>query len=109
MRIILERSRRSGSQVTILMIDLEGFKEINDTHGHAAGDETLRRFAGLLRRSARAEDVVCRYGGVDLSMPGMTVGLAISPADGTTAAALLKVADARLYEQRHAERAGLGS
>lgn len=64
----LERSRRSGSQVTLLIIDLEGFKAINDTHGHIAGDETLRQFAAMLRGSARAEDVLCRYGGDEFAV-----------------------------------------
>jgi diguanylate cyclase (GGDEF)-like protein len=48
---------------TLLFFDLDGFKEINDRHGHAAGDETLRRFASALRESFRPSDTLVRYAG----------------------------------------------
>ncbi|WP_153109389.1 HDOD domain-containing protein [Propionivibrio limicola] len=56
-------SRTTGMPLTCLMIDIDHFKDINDTHGHAAGDAILRHLAGILKRSTRSEDMVFRYGG----------------------------------------------
>ncbi len=58
-----EASRRYGTSLSILIIDLDRFKEINDNLGHPAGDEALRRTADTLTRSVRASDIVARYGG----------------------------------------------
>jgi diguanylate cyclase (GGDEF)-like protein len=52
-----------GPSVAVMYIDLDGFKRVNDTHGHATGDEMLRIVAARLTRAMRAEDVVCRLGG----------------------------------------------
>jgi two-component system cell cycle response regulator len=59
----LERARRYGSTVTMLVVDLDHFKRVNDGHGHLAGDEVLREMARLLHEAVRAVDVVARYGG----------------------------------------------
>jgi len=55
--------RRSGRPLTVLMIDIDHFKRLNDTHGHLAGDRVLAHVASLLRRSVRVVDHVARYGG----------------------------------------------
>ena len=57
------QSELDHSPLTCLMIDLDGFKQINDRHGHAAGDEVLRALATHLRTCVRRNDIVCRLGG----------------------------------------------
>ncbi|MHB1091481.1 diguanylate cyclase [Thiobacillus sp.] len=54
---------RSGQPIAVMVIDIDHFKQINDTYGHAAGDQVLREAATILRTSARREDSVCRIGG----------------------------------------------
>ncbi len=57
------RAKRRGSPVAIIMLDIDHFKQLNDTHGHEAGDVVLRELAALVRRYVRGEDIACRYGG----------------------------------------------
>ena len=59
----VDRARRYESVVTILMIDLDHFKGVNDTYGHLAGDQVLRDVAQLLQHEVRSVDIVARYGG----------------------------------------------
>jgi diguanylate cyclase (GGDEF)-like protein len=59
----LAHSRRTGESFTVLYMDLDGFKAINDAFGHAAGDEVLVEVAQRLTRQVRAEDLVSRFGG----------------------------------------------
>jgi len=59
----LDRARRYNLALTILLADIDRFKQINDTRGHIAGDSVLRQVGELLRREARSVDVVARYGG----------------------------------------------
>lgn len=60
----INRVRRDGDQTfSILVIDVDDFKQVNDWHGHATGDETLRWVARFLEGSVREHDVCCRYGG----------------------------------------------
>ncbi len=59
----LERTRRFGNPFSIIMIDIDYFKKINDTCGHLCGDHTLRRLAAIFQQIARKMDVVGRYGG----------------------------------------------
>jgi len=57
------RAARSHAPLSVLMVDLDDFKRINDEHGHQAGDRVLRAIAGALRAAVRTSDVVARYGG----------------------------------------------
>jgi diguanylate cyclase (GGDEF)-like protein len=57
------RAARSGSPLSVLMVDLDDFKRVNDDYGHQAGDRVLRAIAGALRAAVRTSDVVARYGG----------------------------------------------
>lgn len=59
----LLRCQRDGAPLSVLMVDIDHFKTVNDTHGHPVGDEVLRQVGLLLASHARAHDVVCRYGG----------------------------------------------
>ena len=63
LQLAVARSRRTGSGCGILMIDLDGFKLVNDTHGHGVGDALLSEVARRLRTQVRASDLVARVGG----------------------------------------------
>jgi diguanylate cyclase (GGDEF)-like protein len=68
----LARSRRGRTPVAFLLIDLDGFKSINDTYGHRAGDQALRQVARCIQQSIRPYDICARYGGDEfvVVMPG---------------------------------------
>ncbi|HVM13487.1 MAG TPA: GGDEF domain-containing protein [Egibacteraceae bacterium] len=129
-----ERMRRYGSPYSVLLIDIDHFKQVNDTRGHPVGDEVLRGLGRLLDQRTRVTDTVARYGGeefavllpetsrenaialaedlrsrirdADLPVP-VTVSIGIaSSADGLvdTAEALLAKADEALYEAKRKGR-----
>ncbi len=56
-------AKRHGTPLSVLFIDADHFKRVNDTHGHATGDEVLKQIAAVLGRIVRTEDVVARFGG----------------------------------------------
>ncbi|MES1982722.1 MAG: diguanylate cyclase [Pseudomonadota bacterium] len=56
-------AERSGRPLSCMLLDIDGFKQINDTYGHKMGDDALKQVATVLRASARTEDEVCRFGG----------------------------------------------
>lgn len=56
-------ARRHKSELAVLMLDIDGFKSVNDLHGHPAGDAVLKSVADLVHQTVRVEDVVARYGG----------------------------------------------
>jgi diguanylate cyclase (GGDEF)-like protein len=62
----LARSRRMASPLSLVVLDVDHFKHVNDGFGHAAGDAVLRAIAQLVRQSIRYCDVACRYGGEEL-------------------------------------------
>jgi diguanylate cyclase len=79
----LARSKREGQPLSLILIDIDHFKQINDTYGHQAGDEVLKRMAGMLDKQARLADVACRYGGEEFLMllPNMPQSKAIERAE----------------------------
>ena len=57
------RSERYGTPLTVMVLDLDSFKQVNDTYGHAVGDYVLKTFGEQLKRATRGSDVAARYGG----------------------------------------------
>jgi diguanylate cyclase (GGDEF)-like protein len=109
----------------VVVIDVDGLKQTNDTEGHAAGDARLRAVAGVVQGSVRREDTVYRIGGDEFAalLPGATArqaervmsrlaesappfswGVATAPADGPSAEGLVAAADRRLYRRRARRR-----
>ena len=92
LRVQIAASQRSGAPLTLMMIDVDHFKRINDSHGHAEGDRALRVIAQALASAVRASDIVCRYGGEEFAiiLPGTWPDAAAQLADrirvGVTAA-----------------------
>jgi diguanylate cyclase (GGDEF)-like protein len=130
----LVRAKREDARIAVLMIDLDHFKRVNDTAGHAAGDEVLVRLAILLKRYIRGSDIACRFGGEEftLVLPNATlqsaqaraeaickavreeggrlrgvtasVGVAVFPDSTAEPEVLLRAADRALYEAKERGR-----
>jgi two-component system cell cycle response regulator len=79
----VQSARRSGLPLVCLLLDVDHFKRINDTHGHPAGDAVLRYVARLIRAQLRGSDVVARYGGEEfvLLLPGTPLPAALDTAE----------------------------
>ncbi len=79
----LERTRRSGQPTSLIMIDLDHFKQINDTWGHESGNLVLRQTADRIKQTLRKIDIPCRYGGEEFAiiLPGTNLPLAVSVAN----------------------------
>jgi diguanylate cyclase (GGDEF)-like protein len=121
----LRVSNRLGEPVSILVIDIDDFKQLNDQNGHAHGDRVLRTAARLLRRHARDADTAGRLGGDELALAarntseaaaatlsarllagfardgiGVSIGVATHPLHGQTAEALIRAADIALLKAK---------
>ena len=129
----VHRAERSHNSFTLLLLDLDGLKRINDLRGHLAGNRALKRVAAVMIEHCRATDLAVRYGGdefavvlidsdkgmaeqvaqrietglrTDKEEPALSVsiGLGIYPYDGRTAAELIEAADQQLYKSKRAEK-----
>ncbi len=126
----LARQARAGGSVSLLLLDIDHFKQVNDRHGHAHGDVVLRGVADAMREVARTGDVAGRIGGDEFALlvvdagaegasvaaerlvqsmrqMGVTVSVGAATADGEearTVQSLLQAADQALYAAKHAGR-----
>jgi two-component system cell cycle response regulator len=63
LNVLFNRSMARGKPLSVLITDIDRFKQVNDTYGHDAGDEVLKEFANRIRSTVRGADLACRYGG----------------------------------------------
>jgi diguanylate cyclase (GGDEF)-like protein/PAS domain S-box-containing protein len=127
----VKRADRSHNMFAMLLLDLDGLKQINDRNGHLAGNRALKRLANVMREHCRAIDIAARYGGDEFALIlidadpamaeqvaqriqeglrneaeepvlGVSIGIASYRADGRTGQELLEAADHRLYQQKKA-------
>ena len=122
----LDRARRYDTGLSLVALDVDRFKSINDTHGHPEGDRILREFARVIEEERRGSDLAGRMGGDEFAVVlihsspsaadrflerlrsraaefgsmSFSAGAAHAPADGSAADALFRVADARLYDAK---------
>jgi diguanylate cyclase (GGDEF)-like protein len=68
LRTAMARGRREGTTGAVLMLDLDSFKQVNDSHGHLAGDQMIEEIAGVLRRRTRETDTLARLGGDEFAI-----------------------------------------
>jgi len=134
----LNRALRYNQHLSLVMLDLHNFKEVNDRYGHQRGDQLLRTVAATLRKSLRTSDYAFRIGGDEFALllvqsdkdqaailahrvranfaiatealqmataVNLDYGLAVYPEDGDQKEVLLRIADERLYEMKHSQRA----
>lgn len=80
---VMERMRDSGKPVSLLMIDLDHFKQVNDTYGHSVGDDVLKEVGQRILRNVRGFDLAARYGGEEfvVIMPDTPIEVALGVAD----------------------------
>ena len=68
MRMQIANSQRYNTEFSMIIVDIDHFKSFNDTYGHQAGDAVLKQVAQTLKNNSRATDIVCRYGGEEMSI-----------------------------------------
>ncbi|AVA21141.1 PleD family two-component system response regulator [Rhizobium sp. CB3171] len=88
LKILFNRSLTRGRPLSVLITDIDRFKQVNDTYGHDAGDEVLKEFAARIRSTVRGADLACRYGGEEfvVVMPDTSPEVAAAVAERLRAA-----------------------
>ncbi len=130
----VKRFERYGHTLSVLMMDLDHFKLVNDMHGHPVGDSVLRQMSKLINQNLRSVDIAARYGGEEFAIclpqtedrdayffaerlrkqteelfndsfqVTVSIGIASAPGDGTSAEALIQSADQALYHSKQTGR-----
>lgn len=105
----MARATRDGYPLAVIMVDIDHFKQINDRHGHPAGDEVIRALARLLHEGAREGDIACRYGGEEfvIALPHMDIEAALARAGKWRQAAAERVVRHGELEIRFTLSAGI--
>ena len=87
-RGLYQRARLLGLPLSVLIFDIDNFKQVNDVHGHAAGDAVLREFSNRLSANVRVQDLVTRYGGEEfiIAMPQAAIEVAMGAGERVRAA-----------------------
>jgi diguanylate cyclase (GGDEF)-like protein len=127
------QAAEAGTELSLLLFDVDHFKQVNDRHGHAVGDDVLRHLVTTTAQLCRPQDLLARYGGEEfvLLLPAtgpaaawevaerlrtgliaseppvpvtVSIGIGTAPAGGTTGASLLEAADGALYQAKRAGR-----
>ena len=104
----LTRSKRHGLSYTLLMVDLDHFKQKNDTYGHLVGDVVLRDVARLLAHNLREVDLIARYGGEELVLMLIETGPAQALPIAQRLAQLVAVHPIRAYDELLAQTVSIG-
>jgi two-component system cell cycle response regulator len=84
---LVDQAAARSKPLTVLLLDIDYFKSINDTYGHDAGDDVLREFAIRIKKSVRGIDLACRYGGEEFVVVMPETDMAVATV-GSRAAAL---------------------
>jgi len=134
LEIEVQRSQRHDHVFSLIFLDVDHFKTLNDTHGHLQGDRTLRTLAQVVQKRSRASTLVARYGGEEFILIApetgaegarifaeslrrlveehpfeggrvtLSLGVATFPEDGTDGASLIAAADRALYQAKNSGR-----
>ncbi len=133
LEIEVKRADRGHHSFAVLLLDLDGLKQINDRNGHLVGNRALKRLAAAMREHCRSVDIAARYGGDEFALVlidtdtamaeqvgerireclrrdaeeprlSASIGIASYPADGRTGQELLEAADERLYQRKKEKR-----